>query len=55
MTLIGTTLTEHWYLIGMFAFGAVHAYVALQGNKRNKELHELKVQALTDGVKDADN
>ncbi len=46
MTLIGTTLTDNWYLIGMFAFGAVHAFIAWQKNKREKELHALNVEKL---------
>jgi len=46
MTLIGTTLTDHWYLIGMLAFGAIHAFVAWQKNKRENEIHALNVEKL---------
>lgn len=46
MTVIGTTLTDHWYLIGMFAFGAIHAFVAYQKNQREEEIHALNVAKL---------
>ena len=44
MTLLATTMAENWYLIGMFGFGAVHAYVSLQRNKREKEIHAKKIK-----------
>lgn len=53
MTLLATTMADHWYLIGMFSFGAIHAYVGLERNKREKELHRIKVEKM--GANDASN
>jgi hypothetical protein len=46
MTMMGTFLTENWYLVIMVVFGFIHVYVAFQRNVREKELHEIKVRAL---------
>ena len=46
MTSVGMMLTDHWYLIGMLAFGAIHAFVAWQKNKRENEIHALNVEKL---------
>lgn len=43
MTMVGTWATDNWYLILMVVFGAIHALVAWQRNKREKELHLIKV------------
>lgn len=45
-TLIGVFLTDNWYLILMVVFGGMHALVAHQRNKREKILHQLKVERL---------
>jgi len=46
MTMMGTFLTENWYLVIMVVFGFIHVYVAFQRNIREKELHAIKVKAL---------
>ena len=46
MTMMGTFMTENWYLVVMVVFGFAHVYVAWQRNNREKELHNLKVKAL---------
>lgn len=44
MTLIGTFMTDNWYLVIMGIFGAVHVFVAIRGHKRAEELHKLKLK-----------
>lgn len=46
MTMMGTFLTEEWYLVIMVVFGFIHVYVAFQRNVREKELHKVKIEAL---------
>ena len=46
MTMLGTFLTENWYLVIMVVFGLVHVYVAWQRNVRDKKKFELEMKAL---------
>ena len=46
ITMMGTFLTEQWYLIIMVVFGFVHVYIAYQRNQRDKKKFELEMEAL---------
>ncbi len=46
MTLMGTFLTDNWYLVLMVAFGLFHVYIAHQRNQRDKKKFELEMKAL---------
>ena len=48
LTMTGTFLTEHWYLVVMVVFGFVHVLIAWRRGKREEELHAIKIQALKD-------
>lgn len=48
MTMLGTFLTENWYLVIMVVFGLVHVYVAWQRNVRERELHDIKIAVAKD-------
>jgi len=50
MTMLGTFLTENWYLVIMVVFGLVHVYVAWQRNVRERELHDIKLAAAKDDL-----
>lgn len=43
MTLLGTFVTDNWYLIIMVLFGLVHVFIAIVRNKREDELHKAKL------------
>lgn len=49
MTMMGTFLTDEWYLVIMVVFGFVHVYVAWKRNGRENELHEAKIESLKNG------
>ena len=46
MTMMGTFLTENWYLVIMVVFGLVHVYVAFQRHLRDKRKFDLEMKAL---------
>lgn len=46
MTMLGTFLTDNWYLVIMVAFGLIHVYVAFQRHLRDKRKFELEMQKL---------
>lgn len=50
MTVLGTFLSQNWYLVIMVIFGLAHVFVAWQRNSREKELHDLKVRALKSDI-----
>ena len=50
MTMLGTFLTENWYLVIMVGFGLVHVYVVWQRNVRERELHDIKLAAARDDL-----
>lgn len=50
MTMMGTFLTEEWYLVIMVVFGFIHVYVAFQRNVRERELHDIKLAAAKDDL-----
>ena len=46
MTMLGTFLSQNWYLVIMVIFGLVHVYIAYQRNQRDKKKFELEMKAL---------
>lgn len=46
MTMLGTFLSNNWYLVVMVIFGLVHVYIAWQRNTRDKEKSDLEIAAL---------
>jgi hypothetical protein len=46
MTVLGTFLSDNWYLVIMVAFGLVHVYVAFQRHLRDKKKFELELKKL---------
>ena len=46
MTVLGTFLSDNWYLVIMVVFGLVHAYVAFQRHLRDKKKFELELKKL---------
>jgi len=46
MTMMGTFLTENWYLVIMVVFGFVHVYVAFQRHQRDKKKFDIEMAAL---------
>ena len=42
MTLAGTFLAEHWYLVIMIVFGGIHAYAAIRKHKREEREFQYK-------------
>jgi len=47
MTVLGTFLSDNWYLVIMVAFGLVHVYVAFQRHLRDKKKFELELKKLS--------
>lgn len=46
MTVLGTFLSDNWYLVIMVVFGLVHVYVAFQRHLRDKKKFELELKKL---------
>lgn len=46
MTMMGTFLTENWYLVIMVVFGLIHVYVAFQRHQRDKKKFDLEMESL---------
>ena len=46
MTMLGTFLSNNWYLVVMVIFGLVHVYIAWQRNTRDTEKSDLEIAAL---------
>jgi hypothetical protein len=53
MTMMGTFLTENWYLVIMIAFGLVHVYVAFQRHLRDEKKFKLESEAMRKAMEDS--
>lgn len=50
MTMLGTFMTENWYLVIMVVFGFIHVYVAFQRHLRDKKKFEIELRKLNENT-----